>query len=195
MRATLLVFSSLLLAAPVLAQRPPPPPAPPMAPAGPVGPGEGLRAALRGRVRALVLDRVTRQLNLDAATAARVAAIYDAYEARELPIRQQVRRDRRQLVAITRGLLAGDDATINRLVDGVVGGRARLRVLDDERIQAVRRVLPPMQFAQLVLSMPLIKAEIQREMMRALRRGGPAAGGPVPGAAAEPFPDGDDDYE
>lgn len=218
MRHLPLVLCALLTTAPAFARRPPrfypsrPPTGPAMAapavapPGSPGSPGsavpqpapgglpppaEPLRNQVRGRVRALVLERLTRELGLDPATAARIGAIYDSHGEREVPIRQQIRRSRRGLIAITRKGGPADDATINSLADAMLGGRAQLAAIDQERTVAVRRLLTPRQFAQFTLLVPLIKAEIHRDLLRVLRRGPSPAGGD----ATAPPALGDDDED
>ena len=123
--------------------------------APPAGAGEPRRfhqTALE-RMRSLRAWRVISELKLDEAASARVLAIFARYDEHDLALLAE----RRDINCELRALLAApkpDDSHISRALDRLAATHSHRRVLHDERLDELRRVLPPLQQARLLLVLP-----------------------------------------
>ena len=106
-----------------------------------------------GRMRSLRAWRVITELKLDEAAAARVLPIFARYDERDLALLAE----RLDITCELRALLAAprpDDSHISRALDRLAASHSHRRALHDERLDELRRVLPPAQQARLLLLLP-----------------------------------------
>ena len=144
-------------------------------------PDEAMRAKVRERVRALRTARLIEMLDLDEATAARLFPVLNRFDDQLEPIVRDMGEARREMRA---QLESGkpDNAKLNKLIDRVVAGREKMQKIEHERLREVRKVLSPAQMARIVVVLPEVDRFVQREIKRALKRGGKAQ-------AVDPFDD------
>jgi hypothetical protein len=106
-----------------------------------------------GRMRSLRAWRVISELKLAEVVAARVLPIFARYDERDLILLAE----RRDIICELRALLAAprpDDSHLSRALDRLAATHSRRRTLHAERFGEVRRVLPPVQQARLLLLLP-----------------------------------------
>jgi Spy/CpxP family protein refolding chaperone len=132
------------------------------APAAPAGGDkrtpEELRKEVLERMRALRAWRIVEELKLDESTSARLFPILAKYDDQELTLAA----GRRDIAQEIRTLLAAphpDDAKLTAAINRMLANRAQKRVLRDERIKELRKVLTPVQQAKLVLLLPRLERE------------------------------------
>lgn len=157
----LLVPMALSLTAPAAATpRPPSATSPPSAPAAAVDnkkPGE-LRKEVLERMRALRAWRIVEELKLDEAASARLFPILAKYDEQEMALATE----RRDITRELQTLLAAphpDDARITTAVNRMLANRTKRHAFKDERLRELRKVLPPVQQAKLVLLLPRLERE------------------------------------
>lgn len=155
----------LLLALARSASAQPPPPGPP-----PVDAGDGtapLRREVWEQLRTMRVWRMTQELKLDEAQIAKLFPVLGRFDERERELAQQ----RGELM---RALRQASDAAkpnateIAKLIDQARALHSRKVALDDERFQALRKLLSPVQQARLVLLWPRIDEPMRRRMREAL---------------------------
>ena len=159
--AMLLLPVALSLTAPAAAApRPPaatPPPAAPAAAVDSKKPGE-LRKEVLERMRALRAWRIVEELKLDEAASARLFPILAKYDEQEMALATE----RRDITRELQTLLAAphpDDARITAAVNRMLANRTKRHAFKDERLRELRKVLPPVQQAKLVLLLPRLERE------------------------------------
>lgn len=133
---------------------------PPAAMASPI-PGDGrtpeqLRREVIERMRALRAWKIVDELKLDQATSARLFPILSRYDDRELALMKERQDIVRGLRAETEAA-APNNAKLTAAIDRLVGLRAKLHALQDEKFRELRKVLTPAQQAKLVLLLPRIE--------------------------------------
>lgn len=137
---------------------------------------EEVRAKLLARVREVRAKALTELLKPDAAATAKVVEIAAGFEDRTLLARQEMRHQRQQLEQLVKQPNP-DNAAINLAIEGVMLQRERLRLAEDERSAALRKVLTPAQYGTVMIAWPRINRRIQEQLFKALlqSKGGPAA--------------------
>jgi hypothetical protein len=128
------------------------------------------REQLKQRVQALRTWTLITELQLDDATAARVAPIltrFDDQIGRQLQQGMSARR------AVADAAAQGDERAINRAIDDALTSQRARAQLEEQRFQELRRVLTPVQAARLLDVLPAIDHRIHRQLRRVLeeRRG------------------------
>jgi Spy/CpxP family protein refolding chaperone len=179
--AVAVALAAALLDGRARAQGVPPAPAPPPPPAGarppaplreaPI-PGDGrtpdqLRGEVMQRMRALRAWRIVEALKLDEATSARLFPIMSRYDDREMALaseRWDIRRVLRAEVLSARP----DDARLSAAINRLLANRERQRTLEDERVRELRKVLTPVQQAQLMLLLPRLEREFAQRVQQAV---------------------------
>lgn len=128
---------------------------------------EEVRAKLLARVREVRAKALTELLKPDAAATAKVVDIAAGFEDRTLQARQEMRQQRQQLEELIQQPKP-DDAAINKAIDGLLSQRERLRLAEDERAAALRKVLTPAQYGKVMIAWPRINRRIQEQLFKAL---------------------------
>ncbi len=128
--------------------------------------GGGKRAKVLEKIRAMRAARLAEVLALDTATAARMFAVLDRYDALVLPLKAQIGQARRELKQMIHSGTF-DDARANALIDQIQASRAQIAKLEDQRNLEFRKVLTPRQVAVLMVTLPEIDHFIERQIRRA----------------------------
>ncbi len=145
---------------------------------------ERLRQQVFEKWRAMRMWQITEELKLDEATAAQVFPLLARVE-------DQQRKVGKEYVGILGTLRheianpAPDNAKLSALVDKLLDIRIRRRVLEDERVMSIRKVLTPVQQAKLFLLMPKIEGDFRQKIRDTIARshgGGRQASGAEPGS-------------
>lgn len=126
------------------------------------------------QMRALRVWKITEELKLDEATAAKLFPLLASYDEQMRPLgreRQQTHRALREAL----GQPTPDAPRIDALVDALLANRARMTALEDDRVKATRKVLTSVQHAKLLLLMPKIEEDFRRRIREAM--GGDKGGG------------------
>jgi hypothetical protein len=170
----------LALVGPATAQ-PPPRPGKPAAGARP--PNEADRAAMRAarreardKLRNEVMDqmrtmrmwKLTEELKLDQATAAKVFPVLAQYDEKGKAIskeRWELARDVQDQVEAGKP----DESRLRKLIDQLQGNQARRNALDEERFKALKTALTPLQQAKLLLLLPRIEDDFRHRIREAIR--------------------------
>lgn len=155
------------------------------------GKGDGKRAKIRQRIRALRAWMLTESLDLDEDTAAKLFPVINKYDEELEKVLGLGRTLREQL---EQAVDADEEATIDGLIDQMVAHQQKLWDLQDKRFAAVRKVLTAKQAARILVVLPEIDRRIQNQIRKAagrrpLREGAPP---PPPPAGADGAGDGDD---
>ncbi|MEZ4363103.1 MAG: hypothetical protein R3B48_23180 [Kofleriaceae bacterium] len=154
-----------------------------------------IRSKVRAKILALRAYRVTEELGLDEATAARVFPLLSKYD-------QRVEQLTVERVAVNKALRnpPADPRAIDELIRRALDNRRAMIDLEAKRIGELRGVLTPAQTARLLVLLPEIerqlKAQIRAQRQRK-RRGGDLIN-PFPPRGADtrpsaPDPDDEDD--
>jgi Spy/CpxP family protein refolding chaperone len=125
------------------------------------------RERAKARIRAMRAMILTEELDLDEATAARLAPILTQYDdalAKLLADRVRLRDELRSAEQL------GDDGQMRRLLDALVHNQDQRWDLERQRFAELRKALTPRQAARLVDVLP----EIDRRILKGLRAQRPA---------------------
>lgn len=123
-----------------------------------------------GRMRSLRAWRVISELKLDEVASARVLPIFARYDERDLVLLAE----RRDITCELRALLAAprpDDSHISRALDRLAATHSHRRALHDQRLGELRRVLPPVQQARLLLLLPGLQRDFAHWVQQAIGDG------------------------
>jgi Spy/CpxP family protein refolding chaperone len=140
---------------------------------GPLGPEsispekkEKLREEVMDQMRAMRMWKLTEELKLDEATAAKVFPLLAKFDdkVRELG---KSRREAMRLLAEETQKAKPDNARIKTLIDELVAARGKRGALEDERFRALRQVLTSVQQAKLLLLLPRLEDEFRRRIREA----------------------------
>jgi hypothetical protein len=140
---------------------------------GPLGPEsippekkEKLREEVMDQMRAMRMWKLTEELKLDEATAAKVFPLLAKFDdkVRELG---KARREAMRLLAEETQKAKPDNARIKTLIDELVAARGKRGALEDERFRALRQVLSSVQQAKLLLLLPRLEDEFRRRIREA----------------------------
>ncbi len=176
------VFAGLavLLSGAALAA-PPRPSTPPVD--APLRPGREDRRAGREHLRDEVMDqmrtmrmwRITQELKLDEATAAKVFPLLARSDDQDREVGRECgeifRSLRDQLLSAT-----PDSMVVNGLIDRLISNRARKMALEQEKVIALRKTLSPIQQAKLLMLLPRIEEEFHQRIREAMDRNGRGSG-------------------
>jgi hypothetical protein len=137
------------------------------------------REMLKQRVRALRAWTLTEELQLDDATAARLAPILARYDDAFARLMEQAVTLRR---ASDDAVARADDRAINRTIDDLLANQRARAQLEEQRFQELRRALTPAQAARLMVVLPEIDRRIHHKLRRVLEDRRRGRGGRPPGA-------------
>lgn len=126
------------------------------------GMGKDRREKLKSRIRAMRAMILADELDLDEATATRLAPVLNRFDdelAKLLADRVRLRGELRSAES------AGNDEQMNKLLDALVGNQDARWELERRRFAEVRKVLTPRQSARLVDVLP----DLDRRILKGLR--------------------------
>ena len=115
-------------------------------------PGDSLRAEqLRQMIEDRFSERLAVELRLSPEQASRVRAVLATWGAKRRELERDDRRLRRQLNGEMRPGVAANEATVDRLVDGILSSRLAYAQTFKDELKDLTGVLSPIQRAQYVL--------------------------------------------
>jgi Spy/CpxP family protein refolding chaperone len=164
----------------------------PRGPGGPGGPGgppsEEMRAKMHEKVRAMRMEKIVELLKPDAATLAKLKDVADRFDTQEFAARKEMPKARKELMEQL-DAAKPDEKVIAKLTDQLLTGRAAMHKNEEDRAAALRKILPPAQFAELFLAWPEINREVRDDIRKAMHKskGGKRFG---PGGRGHGGPDG-----
>jgi Spy/CpxP family protein refolding chaperone len=129
--------------------------------------GEGKRAKIRQRIRALRAWMITESLDLDEAAAGKLFPVLNKYDDELEKVLLEGRGLRDQL---EQSIDADDESAIDGLVDQMVAHQQTLWDLQAKRFAAVRKVLTAKQAARILVVLPEIDRRIQNQIRKAAGR-------------------------
>jgi Spy/CpxP family protein refolding chaperone len=130
---------------------------------------ERLREQLLDEMRTMRMWRLTEELKLDETTAAKVFPLLARYDDRE----RELSKERNQATKDLRRALDNpnpDKPALNLLLDRVIAARAKKSALDQEKAEALRKVLTPVEAARMLLLLPKIDEAFRDRIKEALRK-------------------------
>jgi hypothetical protein len=128
---------------------------------------ERLRAEVLDQMRAMRMWKLTEELKLDQATAAKVFPILAQFDdqAREI-VRARKDIGREVFEETKRG--QPNDAKMRQLIDQLLANQQKRTALDDQRFKALRPALTPLQQAKLLLLLPRLEDDFRRRIRDAM---------------------------
>jgi hypothetical protein len=137
---------------------------------------EKLKKEVLDQMRAMRMWKLTEELKLDQATAAKVFPLLAEFDDRGRTLgreRGEIARELHDLVRVDpvtgkAAAKAPDDPKLRPLVDRLLANQARRTALDDERFKALRPALTPLQQAKLLLLLPRIDEDFRHRVREAL---------------------------
>lgn len=133
--------------------------------AGPTGaPAAGKREQIKRKLLALRAFRLTEELALDEATAARLFPLLTKYDSQL----EQLTIERMTLAKQLRSGPAG--AAADEIINRAVANRRALLDLEEKRLAELRKVLTPQQTARLLVVLPEIENQIKRQIRQIVRK-------------------------
>lgn len=132
--------------------------------------GVDRRAEVKRKIRAFRAYRLTEELALDEATAARVFPLLGKYDQQveQLTIESvELLKALRPLTPTTNDAKLADD-----LIRRTLANRRAFLELEEKRIAELRKVLSAEQTARLLVVLPQIERQIKQQIRRSMRRDG-----------------------
>jgi hypothetical protein len=124
---------------------------------------ERLLSEVLDQMRAMRMWRLTEELKLDQATAAKVFPLLAEYDGKAREIareRGEVAREVKEQVRSGKT----DNRRLQVLIDRLLANQSRRKALDDERFKALRPFLSPLQQAKLLLLLPRLEDDFRRRI-------------------------------
>lgn len=160
------LWLSALAASAEAQPRPQPAPQPTQSAAGPQGKLDR-KLEIKRKLMAFRAYRVTEELALDEASAARVFPLLSKYD-------QRVEQLTAERIALNKELRnpPADAKAIDDLIRRTQANRRALLELDEQRLAELRKVLSAAQTARLLVVLPEIERQIKAQIRRSLRQEG-----------------------
>ena len=138
------------------------------------GPGAARRERIKTKIRALRAYTLTEELQLDEATAGKLFPALAKWDDEFDKLLQQRAALEKQLKAAA-GIK--DPRALDKLVDEAVANQRAFWDAQDKRLAELRKILTPAQTARLLVVLPALERKIENQLRRAIKGGGPRAGG------------------
>ncbi len=126
-----------------------------------------MRGEIFDQLRTYRMWKITEELKLDQATAARLFPIFARYDEQSMDVGRQWGETYRDL-KLALEAQKPDNARLETLMDRFVALRARRGTLEVDRSVAVRKVLTPVQSAKLIMLLPRIDDSFRHRIHEAL---------------------------
>ncbi|HEY0705804.1 MAG TPA: hypothetical protein VGG33_03360 [Polyangia bacterium] len=128
---------------------------------------ERLRNEVLDQMRAMRMWKLTEELKLDQATAAKVFPILAQFDDQARDIGRERKDIGREVYEETkRG--QPNDAKMRQLIDRLLANQQKRTALDDQRFAALRPALTPLQQAKLLLLLPRLEDDFRRRIRDAM---------------------------
>jgi hypothetical protein len=128
---------------------------------------ERLHTEVLDQMRAMRMWKLTEELKLDQATAAKVFPLLAQYDDRA----RELMRERGQIGRqVNEQMRSGrpDNRRLQTLIDQLLANQTRRKALEDERFKALRPSLTPLQQAKLLLLLPRLEDDFRRRIRDAM---------------------------
>jgi len=142
---------------------------------------EKLRKEIIDQMRAMRMWKLTEELKLDEAAAAKVFPLLAQYDERARALFKERGELARSVHQEMRSPGGPNNARLDALIDKLLANQRKRHELDEERFKALRQALSPLQQAQLLLLLPRLEDDFRhriREAIRAQREAEKAAAKP-----------------
>ena len=119
-------------------------------------------------MRTMRMWKLTEELKLDQATAAKVFPVLAQYDEKG----KAISKERWELARDVQDQVDGgklDEAKLRRLIDQLQANQAKRNALDEERFKALKSALTPLQQAKLLLLLPRIEDDFRHRIREAIR--------------------------
>jgi Spy/CpxP family protein refolding chaperone len=128
-----------------------------------------LRQEIFDQIRAMRMWKVTEELKLDEAAAAKVFPLLAKYDERQ----REVFRERGGLFHELHGLMRSpgpDPAKLTAVIDRMAANQIKRLSLEEDRLKDLRRVLTPVQQAKFILLLPQLEESVRRKIREVVGR-------------------------
>lgn len=129
-----------------------------------------LREEVFDQIRAMRMWKLTEELKLDEATAAKVFPLLARFDER----RREISHERLALFRELQDLMKAPNPDVSRLtavIDRMTATHVRRLALEEERFKELRRVLTPLQQAKLILVLPKLEESVREKIRDVVGRG------------------------
>jgi hypothetical protein len=127
-----------------------------------------LRNEVMAQMRTMRMWKLTEELKLDQATAAKVFPVLAQYDEKG----KAISKERWELARDVQDQVDGgklDEAKLRRLIDQLQANQVKRNALDEERFKALKPALTPLQQAKLLLLLPRIEDDFRHRIREAIR--------------------------
>jgi hypothetical protein len=127
-----------------------------------------LRNEVMAQMRTMRMWKLTEELKLDQATAAKVFPVLAQYDEKG----KAISKERWELARDVQDQVDGgklDEAKLRRLIDQLQANQVKRNALDEERFKALKSALTPLQQAKLLLLLPRIEDDFRHRIREAIR--------------------------
>ena len=128
---------------------------------------EEMKARVREQIRAVRAKKLAEVVKPDAATAARLQDVVGLYDEQMIAVRKDAQATRRDLTQLLK-INPNNVQQLTRLTDQLLGQRARLQQIENDRTAAMRKLLTPEQYARIILAWRKVNREIQEQIYKAV---------------------------
>jgi hypothetical protein len=128
---------------------------------------ERLHSEVLDQMRAMRMWKLTEELALDQATAAKVFPLLAAYDDKARELARERFDVAREVKEQTRNAQP-DNRRLQVLIDRLLDNQTRRKALEDERFKALRPSLKPLQQAKLLLLLPRLEDDFRRRIREAM---------------------------
>jgi hypothetical protein len=128
-----------------------------------------LRNEVMDQMRTMRMWKLTEDLKLDQATAAKVFPVLAQYDEKGKAISKERWELARDVQDLVEGGARPDEARLRKLIDQLQANQNRRNGLDEERFKALRSALTPLQQAKLLLLLPRIEDDFRHRIREAIR--------------------------
>jgi hypothetical protein len=128
---------------------------------------ERLRGEVLDQMRAVRMWKVTQELKLDQATAAKLFPVLAKFDDESKAVAKE-RHEVARAVAQEAHAESPNDARLRSLIDRLQANQTHRRALEDERFKALRQALTPLQQAKLLLLLPRLEDDFRHRVREAI---------------------------
>ena len=127
-----------------------------------------LRNEVMDQMRTMRMWKLTEELQLDQATAAKVFPVLAQYDEKG----KTISKERWELARDVQDQVEGgkpDEHKLRKLIDQLQANQAKRNGLDEERFKALKAALTPLQQAKLLLLLPRIEDDFRHRIREAIK--------------------------
>jgi hypothetical protein len=128
-----------------------------------------LRNEVMDQMRTMRMWKLTEELKLDQATAAKVFPVLAQYDEKGKAISKERWELARDVQDQVEGGGKPDEHKLRKLIDQLQANQIKRNALDEERFKALRAALTPLQQAKLLLLLPRIEDDFRHRIREAIK--------------------------